>query len=93
MNVSKIVLLSIAMIAAGSAVAADPVKPAAPATSRAHGGHNAAADAFAKLDVNSDGLLSKSELAKHPMAEHASMVDSNKDGALSRTEFAALESM
>lgn len=59
----------------------------------AHTAHQSAPDAFAVLDTNKDGALSKQELAKHPMAAHASMVDANKDGSLSKSEFAALEGM
>jgi hypothetical protein len=38
-------------------------------------------------------LLSKTELAKHPMAAHAAMVDANRDGNLDRKEFEALQKM
>lgn len=56
--------------------------------------HGASAtDAFARMDINHDGFLSRAELAKHPMAAHAVMVDADKDGRLSRSEFKALESM
>ena len=94
-------LLSL-ILATGTAQAADPPKASTnPATATmdpnkmpmAHTGHGAAPDAFAALDTNKDGALSKSELAKHPMAAHTSMVDANKDGRLSKSEFAALESM
>ena len=84
-------LLISLMFAAGAASAADPAKPAQPTNS--HAGHQAPADAFAKLDANADGLLSKAELSKHPMGGHAIMVDANKDGLLSPSEFAALEAM
>jgi hypothetical protein len=47
--------------------------------------------AFDALDTNKDGQLSKAELAKHPMAAHASMVDADKNGSLSRDEFKALQ--
>lgn len=91
-------LLLLATVATGTAFAAEPpktsTKPAAPTTdhSKSHAGH-AAPDAFAALDVNKDGALSKAELTKHPMAAHASMVDANKDGVLNRNEFAALQGM
>lgn len=52
-----------------------------------------AADAFARLDSNKDGVLSKAELARHPMAAHISMVDSDRNGVLSREEFARLQNM
>lgn len=92
-------LLLVVAIAAGTASAAEPqktsTKPAAPTAD--HGkmtmpGH-AAPDAFTVLDANKDGVLSKAELEKHPMAAHAGMVDANKDGVLNRSEFAALQSM
>ena len=45
--------------------------------------------AFAKLDGNKDGKLSKAEMAKHPMAAHFPMMDTDKNGFLSPTEAAA----
>ena len=51
------------------------------------------ADAFARYDVDSNDVLSKAELLKHPMGAHASMADANRDGALDKAEFAALEAM
>lgn len=51
------------------------------------------AKVFDALDTNKDGQLSKTELAKHPMAAHASMVDADKNGSLSREEFKALQQM
>ncbi|HEY0660306.1 MAG TPA: EF-hand domain-containing protein [Lysobacter sp.] len=93
-----VVPLLLAIIATSSAFAAETpktsTKPAAPVTdhSKSHAGH-AAPDAFAALDKNKDGALSKAELSKHPMTAHASMVDANKDGVLNRSEFAALQGM
>lgn len=100
---ASLVLLSLTL-ATGTTLAADSAaatKPAAttmdysktPTTHAAHAAHQTAPNAFAALDTNKDGALSKKELAKHPMAAHASMVDANKDGSLSKSEFAALESM
>lgn len=92
-------LLLLVAIAAGAASAAEPQKTSTkPATPAAHHGKvttpgHAAPDAFTALDTNKDGVLSKAELAKHPMAAHASMVDANKDGVLNRSEFAALQGM
>lgn len=54
---------------------------------------NAAVPAFAELDANKDGFLSKTELAKHPKAAHASMVDADKDGRLSAAELKQLQGM
>ena len=45
--------------------------------------------AFATLDGNKDGKLSKAEMAKHPMAAHFVMLDTNKHGYLSPKEAAA----
>jgi Ca2+-binding EF-hand superfamily protein len=56
-------------------------------------GSDAADDAFAKLDTDKNGVLSKAELARHPMAAHAAMVDANRDGSLDRKEFEALQRM
>jgi hypothetical protein len=98
-NTASLLLLSLAAVT-GAALAGDPPKASsnpAPTTSdhskMSHGEHATNADAFAALDANKDGFLSKAELAKHPMAAHAGMVDSNKDGKLSKSEFAALEGM
>lgn len=49
----------------------------------------AAGSAFAKLDGNRDGRLSKAEMAKHPMAAHFPMLDADRNGYLSPTEAAA----
>lgn len=51
------------------------------------------AKAFDALDANKDDQLSKTELAKHPMGAHASMVDADRNGSLSREEFKALLQM
>ncbi len=48
-----------------------------------------AGNAFAKLDANRDGKLSKAEMAKHPMVAHFPMLDTDKNGYLSPTEAAA----
>ena len=92
-------LLLLTTFATGTAFAAEPpktsTKPAASTTDHgkmSHAGHTTP-DAFTTFDTNKDGVLSKAELSKHPMAAHASMVDANKDGVLNRTEFAALQSM
>jgi hypothetical protein len=49
-----------------------------------------AADApsFEQLDVNKDGVLSRSEAAKLPSMDF-SAADKNRDGALSRSEYEA----
>ena len=62
--------------------AADHAKHAATTPSAGSG-------AFAKLDANKDGKLSKVEMAKHPMAAHFPMLDTDKSGYLSPQEAAA----
>jgi hypothetical protein len=91
-------LLVAATIASGAAWAGNPPKTSPTTDHSQHAGHSQPAapakpDAFATYDANKDGFLSKAELAKHPMAAHASMADSNKDGRLNRAEFAALQKM
>ena len=93
------------LLAAGSALAADPVKTDKPAAAQpmdhskmdmSHGqmDHSKmSGDAFAKLDTNKDGKLSKTEMAKDPKATHFSMLDSDKNGSLSPTEFARASGM
>ena len=58
---------------------------------REHAGHApvAASSAFAALDSNQDGRLSKPEMARHPMAAHFAMMDSDTDGYLSPRELAS----
>lgn len=51
------------------------------------------AKAFEALDANDDGQLSTAELARHPMAAHASMADADKSGELDREEFEVLRKM
>ena len=49
-----------------------------------------AGHAFAKLDTNGDGVISRSEAAAKPkLAEHFDEIDTNKDGVLSRDELKA----
>jgi hypothetical protein len=76
------------IVATGDCLAleSEPARPAQPATLQA-------ADAFARYDRDRNGLLSQTELARHPMGAHAQMADANRDGALDRAEFAALEAM
>ena len=88
MKLPEWIMLATLAIAAGSALAREPEhahadRPTTPPR----------ADAFAHYDADRDGVLSKAELAKHPMGAHASMVDANRDGKLDKTEFAALEAM
>ena len=70
----------------GQSPVAAPAAPAGAAT-------DDVAKAFDALDANKDGQLSKTELAKHPMGAHASMVDADRNGSLSREEFKALLQM
>jgi hypothetical protein len=96
-HVSKF-LTVVAMLASSAAWAGNPPTTAATTDHSQHAGHSQPAapskqDAFATYDANKDGFLSKAELAKHPMAAHASMADTDKDGRLNRAEFAALQKM
>lgn len=84
-------LLSLSLPAASAfAVAAPQHADHAPAQ---HTADAKQADAFAKLDANKDGVLSKAELAHHPMVGHMAMVDADRNGVLNRDEFAKLEKM
>lgn len=85
------------MLVTGGAWAAD-AKGNAPTPSAGHeaGVHAESgqpADEFSTWDANHDGVLSKTELARHPKAAHMVMVDENRDGVLSRDEFAELGAM
>jgi Ca2+-binding EF-hand superfamily protein len=51
--------------------------------------NSGASSEFTALDVNKDGSLSKTELAKHRLAPHFGMLDANQDGRLSPAEFAS----
>ena len=93
------------LLAMGSAIAADPVKTDKPASSQpmdhskmdmSHGQMDHGkmqGDAFAKLDADKDGKLSKAEMAKDPKAAHFSMLDTDKNGSLSPAEFAKASGM
>ena len=92
-------------VAIGSAIAAEPVTTDKPAVAKtmghskmdmSHGQMDHSqmtGDAFAKLDVDKDGKLSKSEMVKDPKAAHFSMLDTDKNGSLSRAEFAKASGM
>jgi len=92
------ILLLATALAAGNALAVPQSNPHA-----SHAGHGTPAAApaqpdpstkvFDALDADKSGLLSQAELAKHPMAAHASMVDADDDGSLSREEFTAFQKM
>lgn len=63
-----------------------------PAAAGSHD-HAAMAPDFAKLDINSDGQIEKTELAKDdPMAGHFDMMDKDKNGKVSKAEFDAMHS-
>jgi len=53
----------------------------------------ASVDAFDQLDADRDGVLSRTELARHPKAAHMAMVDENGDGVLDRGEFMEMQGM
>lgn len=85
-------------LASAGALAAPQAHPSAPPMdhSKTAAAPDASSDitkAFDALDTNKDGQLSKAELAKHPMAAHASMVDADKNGSLNRDEFKVLQQM
>lgn len=55
-----------------------------------HGGKDGAGAAFAKLDTNQDGRLSRTEAAADPkFAERFDKMDANKDGVIDRTDHEA----
>ena len=88
MKLPELVMFAALIIAAGDCVAGTPSQ-----TSATTPAEQTRADDFARYDTDGNGLLSKQELAKHPMGAHASMVDANRDGLLDRREFAELERM
>lgn len=105
MKTSHSILAVSLLFSTGSALAADPVKTDMPASSQpmdhskmdmSHGQmdhSNMQGDAFANLDTNKDGKLSKFEMAKHPKAAHFSMLDTDKNASLSPAEFAKSSGM
>lgn len=88
----KIPFLALTLILAAPASAATHMDYAQPSKANATAARPAG-DVFASYDMNKDGWLSRAELARHPMAEHAGMVDLDKDGRLTRAEFKQLQSM
>ena len=88
MKLPELVMFAALIIAAGDCLAGDP--PQSPTTLSTK---QQQADNFTHYDTDGNGLLSKPELAKHPMGAHGSMVDANRDGVLDRREFAELERM
>lgn len=65
-------------------------KADAPAQAKPAAQAKATEDAFARMDTNRDGFVSKAELpAGHGLRAHFGMVDKNRDGKLDRKEFAA----
>lgn len=105
MKVYHSILAISLLVATDYAVAAEPVKTDKSAAAQpmdhskmdmSHGQMDHSqmtGDAFAKLDANKDGKLSKSEMAKDPKAAHFSMLDTDKNGSLSRAEFAKASGM
>ena len=105
MKIHHSILAISLLVATGSATAVEPLKTDKPTAAKAmnhskmdmsHGqmDHSQMTDdAFAKLDANKDGKLSKGEMAKDPKAAHFSMLDTDKNGSLSRAEFAKASGM
>lgn len=109
MKYARSILLISSLSSIGTAIAADPVRTDKPASAQAmdhskmgmshgqmdHGQMPPAkgSAAFIRLDVNKDGEISKTEMAKDPKAAHFAMLDTNKDGALSPAEFATVGGM
>lgn len=101
-NVSFLLALSL-MLTAGTALAVDQTKTAAPPAatmdhskmdmSHAAMPHDMTDDAFTKLDANNDGKLSKAEMAKDSMVAHFGMLDANKDGSLTPAEYTSMHGM
>lgn len=54
---------------------------------RGERGERPSIDEIFKMDVNSDGLLSKTEVGDSPLARRFDDIDSNKDGFISKSEF------
>ena len=81
------------VFAMGQALAADPVKTDKPAAAQPMDHSKMSGDAFAKLDINKDGKVSKVEMARDPKAAHFSMLDTDKNGSLSQAEYARINGM
>ena len=63
-----------------------------PSSTGASGGSSASSDAFAKLDSDKDGMVSKKEASKDKgLTAKWNTLDTNKDGKLDPGEFAAFE--
>jgi len=105
MKIHHSILAISLLVATGSATAVEPVKTDKPAAAKPmdHSKMDMSGDqmdhskmsgdAFAKLDINKDGKLSKAEMAKDPKAAHFSMLDTDNNGSLSRAEFAKASGM
>ena len=94
------VLIFAAALVSGSAVAAGQSHGSSGSAHAGHGPGTMTQDtsddltkAFDELDADGNGQLSTAELARHPMAAHASMVDADKSGDLDRQEFEVLHKM
>ncbi|WP_246606599.1 EF-hand domain-containing protein [Novilysobacter antarcticus] len=73
--------LAVAMLLAGAAMAAPP------AATGKDGAESPRHDRWLTLDANKDGVIDRSEAAKHPrLAEMFDRLDRNSDGKLERSE-------
>jgi len=80
----SVVIASMSVLLATSAMAKPAAKAAAPAAA------NTAAPALETLDADHDGKFSKAEVASHKdLTDNFDKLDANKDGSIDSTEMKA----